>query len=164
MKAGILIGHLNDHGNEGNIIRTTEAFGLNNIFVLGKRKPVYGTSQGADRHVNFYEFSSEEEVIDYCIKNNHHIVCIENITSAIEIGNLTKPDRNIWPQNPIFITGNEARGVPESFLKVSDLTIKIDQGFGYVNCLNTAVALAIVIHAFIQYRRDRRENKWGDAD
>lgn len=43
----------------------------------------------------------------------------------------------------------------------ADLKIRIDQGQGYVNCLNTATALALVIHNFVETRRRKRIEKWG---
>jgi tRNA G18 (ribose-2'-O)-methylase SpoU len=162
MKAAIVIGHLNNHGNEGTLIRTAEAFGINHVFVIGKREKEYGTSQGADQHVTFTEFETIDDLIEYCKTNNHHLVCAENIQNSIEIGELT-PEKKTWPVNPVFVTGNEANGVPEAIIKQSDLVVRIDHGFGYVNCLNTSVALSIIIHAFYQYRKKRREIKWGDS-
>ena len=57
MKAGILIGHMK-RTNEGSLIRTAEAFGINHVFVVGNHETAYTISQGADRHVSFIAFSA----------------------------------------------------------------------------------------------------------
>jgi len=141
MKAGILIGHLNNKGNEGAIIRTAETFGISNVFVLGKKQSVYKSAEGCDRHVNFFEFDDINKLIGHLKFKGHSIVCIENLNGAQEICKLKK-----YPSNPVFITGNENTGIPKELLDNSNITIKIEQGMGYSNCLNTHASMAIVLH------------------
>lgn len=155
MKVGVVIGHLTNEGNEGSVIRTAESFGFNNIFVLGKKKKEYFSSCGAYKSVFFHEFDNEEKIVDYSINNNMSIVCIENISSAVDISEVVK-----YPINPIFVTGNENVGVPQHLLDNSRLIIKIPLGLGYVNCLNTSVALSIILHDFFCKHKLRREEMW----
>ncbi len=155
MKAGILIGHLQNKGNEGAIIRTAEAFGVNNVFVVGEREPKYHSSEGCDRHVNFFEFKNYDDFITYVKSNNFHLVCIENINEAKELKEVIK-----YPANPIFITGHESLGVPKELLKWCNLKIKINQGIGYANCLNTGCAMGIVIHDFFNKEIIKRNSLW----
>lgn len=141
MKAGILIGHITSQANEGIMIRIAEAFGINNVFVVGKKKN-YGISQGGEKHVTFHYFKNYKDFIKYCRKNNHTIICLENdIEGTKEISNIEK-----YTVNPIFVTGNERKGVPDVLLKNSNLNVHIQQGMGYVRCLNTCVACSIVMH------------------
>ena len=155
MKAGILLGQLKNRGNEGALIRTAEVFGLNHVFVLGKKES-YGASQGTEKHMTYLEFKNEEEFIDYCLSNHHSIVCIENINGAKELDEIDK-----YPANPIFVTGNENTGIPKKILKFAKLCVKIEQGFGYGNCLNTSIAASIVIHDFFQKMKSKRKKLWG---
>ncbi len=155
MKTGIIIGHLNHKGNEGSLIRTAEALGFNNVFVLGKKEDIYKTSEGADRHVIFNEFKSEDDLVRHLLKNNFSLVCIENINSAIDIDKLEK-----YPKNPIFISGNEKLGVPQELLSNATICVKIPQGGGYVNCLNTAIAGSIVLYDFFRKQRSKRKELW----
>jgi tRNA G18 (ribose-2'-O)-methylase SpoU len=157
MKCGVLIGHFSNVGNEGTIIRTAEAFGINNVFVIGTKQKEYFSAQGADRHVNFFEYPTVTDLIDYAITHNHSLVSIENTTNAIELNNVSS-----YPTNPIFVTGNENRGVPKEILTNSKLIIKIDQGFGYVKCLNTSVAMGIVLHNFYNSRLNTRVCQWSE--
>lgn len=159
MKAGVLVGHLDNNGNEGSIIRTAESFGLNNIFVIGNKKE-YSTSQGADKHCNFYNCLTEVDFIDYCRTHNLHIVALENINTAKDIMGVYDLTVKI-PSNPVFVTGNEKKGVPKDILDNAKLVIKISQAPTYVRCLNTAVAVSILIHAFYIQRLKTRDISWG---
>ena len=146
---------MNNHGNEACLIRTAEAFGINHVFVVGKRQYSYNISQGADRHMTFFEFETEKDIINYAQKNNHTIVCVENTPGAIDITDLPK-----YPVNPIFITGNEKHGVPEAFIKSADRVIKIPQSESYVRCLNTTTACSIVLNDWYQKRRLRDKQQY----
>jgi tRNA G18 (ribose-2'-O)-methylase SpoU len=143
MKAGIMIGHLNNKGNEGSLLRIAEAFGINLVFVMGKKQEEYKSSTGADRHLIFIEIKNIFQLIEYAKINNHSIVCIENIEKAKEISEVKR-----YPKNPIFITGNERMGINEQLLNNADLIVKIKQANTYAKCLNTSIAGAIVIHDF----------------
>lgn len=155
MKAGILIGHLSNKGNEGAIIRTAETFGLNNVFVIGKKEKSYSSSEGCDKHMNFFEFKDIEDFLRYIVGNNHKLVCIENLNESVDINEVEH-----YPVNPIFVTGNESQGVPDKLLKNSSVIIKIPQGMGYGNCLNTGIAGGIVINDFFTKHQEIRKECW----
>lgn len=155
MKSGILIGHFKDKGNEGGLLRTAEAFGINLAFVLGKKQSEYRTSQGSDRHIVYFEFETISDFISYVKRNNHSIVCIENIENAKSISEVRK-----YPKNPIFVTGNEMLGVDKQLLDNANLIVKIEQANSYTNCLNTSVAGAIVIRDFYNKFNEKRKELW----
>jgi tRNA G18 (ribose-2'-O)-methylase SpoU len=155
MKAGILVGHFRIKGNEGSLIRTAEAFGVNNIFVIGKKEKEYLTSEGACKHVNFFEFKNYDDFITFAKGNNYSLVCIENLNTSKEITEIDK-----YPVNPIFISGNERNGVDDELLKHSNICVRFDMGLGYTNCLNTATACAIVIHDFHKKMLVKRYEMW----
>lgn len=155
MKAGILIGHLSNKGNEGAIIRTAETFGLNGVFIIGKKEKEYNSAEGCEKHMHFFEFKNVEEFLRYVVGHNHKLVCIENINKAIDINEIKH-----YPVNPIFITGNEKKGIPEKLLKNASMIIKIPQGMGYGSCLNTGTACGIVIHDFFVKHFKKRKELW----
>ncbi len=155
MKAGILIGHLNNKGNEGAIIRTAETFGLSNVFVIGKKEKLYSSAEGCDKHMNFFEFKNTEDFLRYVAGNNHKLVCIENLNKAVDISEVEH-----YPVNPIFIIGHESNGIPKELLKNASATIKIQQGMGYGSCLNTGIACGIIIHDFFVKHFKIRKECW----
>jgi len=137
MKPAIFLGDILNF-NSGALIRTAECFGINLVLNMGKKNYVKA-SQGVHRHMIYHDLESIEDFIGYCKKNNHSIVCLENIGSATPI------DQADYPHNPVFVPGNEKCGVPKEILEQADLIIKIPQAFSYCKCLNTTIACSIVI-------------------
>ena len=103
----------------------------------------------------FLEFDNIEEFLRYARGNNHSIICIENTNNAKEIGEIVK-----YPVNPIFVTGHENTGVPKEILDEAHRIVKINQGVGYVNCLNTGIAFGIVLHDFFKKEISRKQKQW----
>lgn len=142
MKAGIVIGHLNNAGNEAALLRTAEAFGINHVHVLGTRRADYSISQGADQHMTFVEHANPDELLGWIRANNCELVAVENAAGAIPVG---AADR--YPANPVFVIGEEGQGVPARFIEKATQVRIIEQSpNGYTTCLNTTVAGSIVIH------------------
>lgn len=157
MKSGFLIGHLNDNRNESALIRTAEAFGINQAFSIGKSRGevANGVSRGSHKHVQFHYFNNIEEFISKAKEHNYSIVAVENTEGSKAI------ERDIdYPVNPIFIPGNEARGVPVEIIDNADKVVHIEQSKNsYMRCLNTQTATSIVMHDWWRGLFDRHKNK-----
>lgn len=159
MKAGILIGHLNDKGNESALLRTAETFGINLVCILGKKDDRnYRESMSADKHMLFMEFKDADDFVTYAKGNNHSIICVENINQATEVGEIRK-----YSHNPIFVLGNEKYGIPKEILINANQIVKIKQNIGYMNCLNVSVAGGIIMHDFYKKELLKKEVLWEEA-
>jgi tRNA G18 (ribose-2'-O)-methylase SpoU len=145
MKTGVILGHLKFNINEGTILRTAEAFGISNIFLLGKIS--FTGSQGADRHLLFHKFKELNPMLDYLYENSFNVVCIEDDGDSIDYTSAK------YPKNPVFVSGHENLGIPEDIKNFSSLKIKIEQDNTYVKCLNTSVAMGIILSDFYNKRR-----------
>jgi len=157
MKAGVIIGHLNHKSNESALLRTAEAFNVNNVFVVGKKEKLYVISQGADHHMVFNTFKTNNELINYLKKNNHHIVCVEYTPKAVSL------NKAVYPCNPVFVPGNEGQGIPKEIMNNADLIVKIKQAPTYMRCLNTTIASAIVIHDWYNKMKDKDRNQYYES-
>jgi len=149
MKPAILLGHLSNKNNEGMIIRTAEAMGINLVMNLSDCKK-YESSTKHDKHMHFVKHESIDKFIEFCKSNNHSIVCLENTENAVFL-----PEAN-YPKNPVFVTGNESKGVPKEILEQADLVVKIPQAFSYCVCMNTAIACSIVLYDWFQKNIHKR--------
>jgi len=157
MKPAVYIGNLKNPSNRGACIRTGESFGIN-LFLTNDGITDYAYAQGTSKHVIFLKFDSEKEIIDYCKKNHHKIVCIENMPEAIDMNEIN------YPANPLFVTGNENDGVSKELLKAARLIVKIPQADTYCRCLNTSVACSIVMQDwFNKNKRKQIQTKNGNA-
>lgn len=149
MKPAVYIGNLKNPSNRGTCIRTGESFGVN-LILTNDDNIKYKYSQGTSKHVTFLQFDTEKGVIDYCKKNHHKIVVIENTPEAIDIKDVN------YPANPLFITGNENQGVSKLFLDNSKVIVKIPQADTYCRCLNTAVACSIIMQDWFQKNKKKQ--------
>lgn len=149
MKTGIILGHLKHAINEGAIIRTAEAFGISNVFYV--RKPLLTGAQGSENHMLFHKFDDYNVMLNYLYNNYFNVVCIENNFDAIPLYKMK------YPINPVFISGNENTGIPKEINGFAADFVKIEQAPTYMKCLNTSVAMGIVLNDFYTKMRFKYE-------
>ena len=143
MKAAVVVGHLKNETNEGTLLRSAEAFGINQYIRIRKIKKT--GSQGAERHMILKTIKDWEELIEYARTHNHTIVTVENTSDATYIDEVKR-----YPKNPIFVFGHEANGVPKIVLDNARMVIQIRQGNGYIPCLNVSVCAGIIFYDFFR--------------
>ena len=122
-------------------LRSAEAFGCSEICIVRGKKLIYRLPKGemrAHKHMKISIFHSNEDILNYLIKERIKIMCIENSKDALLLGHFT------FPTKLALIMGHENQGVPEEFLN-NYRAIKIPQ-FGVMGCLNTTVAMSIVLY------------------
>lgn len=163
MKPAILLGHYKNDFNQGAIVRTAEALGINFVYIVGNDDISKG-SEGADKHVVVLKFKDYHAFLEWVRNNKHHLVVIENFdgdcwdTTHPLIGKercFSLENVKEYPTNPVFVSGHENKGVDTILLNNADLIISIPQGNGYIKCLNTSVAMGLVLYDwFIKTRRD----------
>lgn len=153
MKAGLCIGQLSDRGNEAALVRTAEAFGISQVHIVGggKRSIESSVARGAEKHVSTHHYDDYLDLVRRARGHNQSIVGVEYSPDSVGVSELEK-----WPTNPIFVTGNEARGIPKTIAEHADETVHIEQApTGYMRCLNTTVAGSIVIQNWFADITDR---------
>ncbi|HPN37940.1 MAG TPA: RNA methyltransferase, partial [Melioribacteraceae bacterium] len=140
----VVLDNLVDYGNIGTIIRTCNAFGINDIIATKKENDFYkrktvDSSRGKVYSTNFLTFDDAEETINWLKQNNYQIITTSpygnNIQSMVKLND--KP--------VALILGNETVGVNEKFIFNSDLTVQIPM-YGSVESLNVGVAAGISIY------------------
>jgi tRNA G18 (ribose-2'-O)-methylase SpoU len=92
----------------------------------------------------------EEKLVEYCKRNNHKIVVIEDTPNAIDINEVN------YPANPIFVTGHENEGVSDLLIRNARIVVKIPQADTYCRCLNTSVACSIVMQDWFRKNKLKR--------
>lgn len=138
----LVLDHISDPGNMGTIIRTAEAAGVELILCVGcvdiYNPKVVRSTMGAITRQNIVTLDNEVEVIKL-LKDNG----IRMISSTLEAKNNY---RNFnYPKKLALIMGSEAHGISETFIKESDITIKIDMS-GKIDSLNVGVATGILLY------------------
>ena len=126
-------------GNLGTIIRTSCGFNLNNLVIIKPAVDIFDpktirASMGAIFNINFSLFDSFD---DYKINNNHHLYPF-----MLKAKNKLKDVNFISPYSLIF--GNEATGLPDTFLEYDSVIIPHAKT---IDSLNLPIAVSIAIYS-----------------
>lgn len=126
-------------GNLGTIIRTSCGFNLNNLVIIKPAVDIFDpktirASMGAIFNINFSLFDNFD---DYKINNNHHLYPF-----MLKAKNKLKDVKFETPFSLIF--GNEATGLPDTFLKYDSVIIPHAKT---IDSLNLPIAVSIAIYS-----------------
>lgn len=139
----VVMDRVQDPGNIGTIIRTSEAAGYKGIIAVSGTGDVYSpkvvrAAAGSlfRMPVIFAKDAKEAAEILKGMGKNLTVTCLEGAVNCFEV-DLTK--------DIALVIGNEGRGVSESFMKLSDIKVKIPME-GAIESLNAAVAAGILMY------------------
>lgn len=145
-KSHVVLVNPGNMGNMGTIIRTAVGFGIKNLAIISPGVDVFHpktirASMGALFRINCQYFSSFEEY--EAAYPQHEIFCFMlNATRQLTVNNCPKPE--------LFslVFGNEATGLPDSFLQKGTSVI-IPQS-EEVDSLNITIAAGVGMYLFTQ--------------
>lgn len=148
----LVLDRVQDPGNMGTIIRTSDAFGIDGIIVTEGCVDVYNpkvvrATMGSILRVPIYYSSSAVDIIKE-FKANGVNICSTSLDGDkfIQAVDFTKPS--------IMIIGNESKGVSSSLQLLSDELIKIPM-VGGAESLNAAVASSVIMYEALRQRLDK---------
>ena len=146
----LILDKIQDAGNIGTIIRTANAFNLSNIICIEGTVDVYSqkvlrSTMGTILKSNIV-YVSEKEIFDLKQKLNEKNVKI--VSTSLKAKSYI--DELDYTQKYAFVLGNEANGVSDNILNISDKKIKIKMDDD-VESLNVSVAAGIILYN--QYKK-----------
>lgn len=145
----LLLDRIQDPGNMGTIIRTADAFGANGVIVTEGCVDVYNpktirSTMGSIFHVPIIYYNNTKEAIRDLKANN-----IKIITTSLTANKYSfEVDFNT---SFSLVIGNEASGVSEEVMEVSDLLIKIPM-LGEAESLNAAIASSVIMYEALRQK------------
>lgn len=139
---GVLIMNLLYDNNAGNIVRSANAFGANEIILYGHKKFDRRASVGAEFYSHFRHLKFVDD-LPKLFAEYDEVVAIENTPNAVPLQDFQ------WDKNKktLMIFGQESSGIPEEILAKCHRVVAINQR-GSVRSLNVAVAAGIVINDY----------------
>ena len=128
---------VSDPGNLGTILRTALAFGYDDVILSKNCCSIYNekvlqASQGAIFKLNIV---NDADLLK--LKKDGYEILATEIKGSVSLDEVSKPKKQV------LVLGNEAHGVSESLLKLSDKRIRID--IKNIESLNVAIAGAIAM-------------------
>lgn len=130
--------------NVGIVVRTHVAFGGEKLVVVGPdpwrlKKRAQAFSRRLEQVTGMTHIPDDDAFFAWCEAEAYVPVAVEIAENAVSLPSFTFPSR------PAVIVGNEAKGLPEAFLRRCAHIVTIPQ-FGGVRCLNSAVSCCIALY------------------
>ena len=140
----IFLDRIQDPGNLGTIIRTADAAGFDAIILAkGSVDPynpkVVRSTAGSILNIDLIEIEDSVETI-YALKESGFHIVVTALDGALDY-NVPSNYRN----KNCLVIGNEANGVSEAIIAVSDVRVKIPI-YGHAESLNASVAAGIMMY------------------
>ena len=143
----LLIFNIQSNTNIGQLIRTANAFGAQEICVIGRKKfSTFGNQRTAGATKMRHFFQINDALSHY--KNLHYDIVGVEITATAESINDKK-----FTHDSVFILGNEGAGLHEAIIQACDYCVFIPQ-FGSGASINVNTASGIIFNAFTKDRKD----------
>ncbi len=138
----LLLDNINDPGNLGTIIRSAVGFGVTTIIMGPDCVDLYNdkvirSTQGAIFRINII-VKNLKEIIKK-LKEKEVQIIGTSLESSVFLQNIKKPNRYA------IILGNEANGIKQELLDLTDLNVKIEIS-EQLESLNVAVAGSIIMY------------------
>ncbi len=137
LTAGIVLAQIQDPGNAGTLIRSAVAFGYKSVVVIEGCDPyspkVVQATAGTLAHIRIFQWTWQQ-LLDN--KNNLKLC-------ALVLDGEQNP--SVSHTDTLFVVGNEAHGLPGSWITASDTTMTIPLSTG-AESLNAAVAGSIALY------------------
>lgn len=149
----VVLENIHDPHNAAAILRTCDAFGIQNIWFIFEKETKYNpkrigkaTSSSANKWVDIETFSSTSSCISALKKQGYAIIATSLTPNASSLLAHQFVEKKI-----ALVVGNEHDGVSEEMLQSADIVLKIPM-LGFVQSLNVSVATAITLWEITKHR------------
>jgi tRNA G18 (ribose-2'-O)-methylase SpoU len=148
-EVAVLLHDIRSTHNVGSIFRTSDALGVNKIFISGytptpideygrARKDIAKVSLGAEKTIPWEYNEDPKKIIKKLKADGYTIVAIEQSESSIDY-------KKVKAKYPVlFVVGNEVGGVDRKILSLCDVVAEIPMK-GEKESLNVSVAFGVAL-------------------
>ena len=140
-KSYLVLFNICKRNNFGALVRTANAFGVEEIIIIGRRKHSRLGAIDTDRVTKRKHFFTVYEAKDYLKEKGCTICGVEIMKESIPI------EEHPFQGNTAFVMGNEGTGLLDKQKAICDQFVYIKQ-FGTGASLNVNVATAIALHHY----------------
>jgi len=138
----LLLVNIERDNNIGNIIRSANTFGVEEVLIYGRKKFDRRTSVGAEFFMQFRHIRFIEEIAP--LRQEFDLILgLEQTATSVELHSYEWPEN----QNILIAVGNEGQGLPQEILDICETTLEIEQ-YGTTRSLNVSVATGIVLYDY----------------
>nr|WP_201775216.1 TrmH family RNA methyltransferase [Corynebacterium epidermidicanis] len=143
----IAIENFEHDANIGTVVRTANAFAVNTVHIVGKKRWNRRGAMVTDRYQHLMHHDTVDELIGWAREQGLTIVAIDNTPGSVPL------ETADLPVNCLLLFGQEGPGVTQAARDGALMTCSIAQ-FGSTRSINAGVAAGIAMHAWIRQHAD----------
>lgn len=143
----IAIENFENDSNIGTVVRTANAFAVNTVHIVGRRRWNRRGAMVTDRYQHLMHHDSVADLIAWAAEQGLTVVAIDNTPGSVPL------ETAELPRDCLLLFGQEGPGVSEAAQDSARMTCSIAQ-FGSTRSINVGVAAGIAMHAWIRQHAD----------
>ncbi|MED5811100.1 RNA methyltransferase [Mycolicibacterium sp. 050232] len=143
----IAIENFGNDANIGAVVRTANAFAVDTVHIVGKRRWNRRGAMVTDRYQRLCHHDTTAELLTFAADAGLTVVAVDNVPGAVRL------EETELPRNCLLIFGQEGPGITPEAQAGAAVTVSIAQ-FGSTRSINAGVAAGIVMHAWITRHAD----------
>ena len=148
-EVAILLHDIRSTHNVGSIFRTSDALGVNKIYLSGytptpidkygrARKDIAKVALGAEKDISWEYLDDSVKTIKKLKKEGYQVIVVEQDNKSVDY----KKVKIVYPV--LFVVGNEVDGVDKKVLSLCDIVAEIPM-MGKKESLNVSVAFGVAL-------------------
>ncbi|MCW1959968.1 MAG: RNA methyltransferase [Mycobacterium sp.] len=143
----VAIENFGNDANIGAVVRTANAFAVNTVHIVGRRRWNRRGAMVTDRYQHLAHHDSTEEMLAFAREAGLTVVAVDNVPGALRL------EQTELPLDCLLLFGQEGPGISDAARTGAEFTVSIVQ-FGSTRSINAGVAAGIAMHAWIRQWSD----------
>ncbi|OLP00866.1 RNA methyltransferase [Mycolicibacterium porcinum] len=143
----IAIENFGNDANIGAVVRTANAFAVDTVHIVGKRRWNRRGAMVTDRYQRLCHHDTTAELLCFAADAGLTVVAVDNVPGAVRL------EETELPRDCLLIFGQEGPGITPEAQAGAAVTVSIAQ-FGSTRSINAGVAAGIAMHAWITRHAD----------
>ena len=143
----VAIENFEHDANIGTVVRTANAFAVNTVHIVGRRRWNRRGAMVTDRYQHLLHHPDVDTLLQWAKEQGLTVVAIDNTPGSVPLETAELPERCL------LLFGQEGPGVTEAARSGALMTCPIAQ-FGSTRSINAGVAAGIAMHAWIRQHAD----------
>lgn len=129
--------------NMGTIVRSANAFGVRQIYVIGRRQWNKRGAMMTDKYLHITYLATTEEFVEKMRNEGREIIAIDNIPGSVNMSQTRLPKR------AVLVFGQEGPGISVELANAADQIVAIEQ-FGSTRSINVGAAATVAMYCWLQ--------------
>ncbi len=149
----VLLHNIRSTHNVGSIFRTSDALGVNKIYLSGytptpldrfdrPRKDVAKVALGAEKTIEWEYLKDPKQIIQKLKKDGFQIIGLEQSEKSVDYKKVTVRQSSQQEVKILFVVGNEVDGMESDIINMCDVVAEIPM-MGEKESLNVSVAFGV---------------------